>query len=135
MTEDLLHWDARYLTGIEEVDFQHHYFLDLINRLSQELKSTEDLHYRQRLIAELVKYAEFHFLSEENLMMRDGYPGLAVHHGLHLQLVEELSSRSVEQSLEELLDFLVRWFTHHTVEEDGKYGRFVAARRGAAPVA
>ena len=48
-----LDWKKEYDLGIEDIDFQHHYFLNLINRLSEELKMTTSSSRRTALIAEL----------------------------------------------------------------------------------
>ena len=68
--------------GIEEVDLQHQYFLDLIKRLSVILNSNVSAHLDTRLINEIIKYAEFHFQSEENLMVINDYPDLEKQNGL-----------------------------------------------------
>lgn len=134
MSSEPLHWRADFETGIEDIDFQHHYFLNLINRLARQFLRAEDDDYRAALIAELNAYARFHFISEENLMRRDGYPELAHHRRLHDELIDELSSR--EQALElahaegreaDIVEFLVAWFTHHTSQEDRRCAEFRAS--------
>ena len=120
-----LQWDRSFETGIEEVDAQHRYFLHLVNRLGQELDTARDENYRSRLIRELFKYAEFHFLSEENLMMRHGFPGLPEHRDIHRQLIEDLSGQLYFSSLESLLRILTDWFLQHSVTEDRAFGEFV----------
>lgn len=120
-----LQWDRGFETGIEEVDAQHRYFLHLLNRLGQELQTAQDENYRSRLVRELFKYAEFHFMSEENLMMRYGFPGLATHRDIHRQLIEDLSAQLFFSSLESLLKVVSDWFALHTVSEDRAFGEFV----------
>lgn len=120
-----LQWDRGFETGIEEVDAQHRYFLHLLNRLGQELQTAGDENYRSRLVRELFKYAEFHFMSEENLMMRYGFPGLATHRDIHRQLIEDLSAQLFFSSLESLLKVVSDWFALHTVSEDRAFGEFV----------
>ena len=130
-----LQWDRGFETGIEEVDAQHRYFLHLINRLGQELQSAQDENYRSRLVRELFKFAEFHFMSEENLMMRYGFPGLADHREIHRQLIEELSGQVFFSSLESLLKTVSEWFVQHTVTSDRAFGEFVRQRIADGDVA
>jgi hemerythrin len=120
-----LHWKAAYDTGVEEIDLQHRYFLALINRLRIELDGCDDATYRRRLLDELARYAAFHFISEENLMLKFGYPGYEQQRRLHLELIDQLSWRMQSPSHGDLFDFLIGWFVHHTVEEDHGIGEFV----------
>ena len=132
MSFSALHWKTGYDTGVEEIDLQHRYFMNLINRLHGELATAADAEYRRKLFDELTKYASFHFVSEENLMLKFGYPEHGRHHELHRHLIDELSWRSQSKSEDELFDFLVRWFVGHTVEEDQRFGAFVRGV-GVAP--
>ena len=120
-----LFWNAAYDTGVEEIDLQHRFFLGLINRLSSELASCSDEKYRQRLLNELAKYATFHFVSEENMMIKFGYPDVDRHRLLHLELIDQLSSRMQAKTYEPLFEFLVAWFIRHTTTEDHLIGEFV----------
>lgn len=117
-------WHSDYETGVAEIDLQHRYFLSLIGRIESELRETDDPEYRKRLIEELHRYAKFHFVSEENIMFKLGYPELEKHHKHHIDLLDKLSSRSLSQDTNSLVAFLVTWFKHHTVEEDRLIGVF-----------
>lgn len=133
MTFQALHWQHDYATGVKEIDLQHHYFLSLINRIASELQSANDPKYRERLYEELVRYAAFHFISEENLMIKYGYPDLERHRMLHHNLKDDLSARCMLQREEGLLEFLVNWFIHHTVTEDRHIGEYVARHHSGMP--
>jgi hemerythrin len=127
-------WSTDYLVGIDEIDFQHQYFLKLIYRLSSELETSHDLRYRLLLLQELNKYAKFHFLSEENIMCAIGYPELEEHRKLHFELVETLSVKSGyfeagQIPVSEIIDFLQDWFLEHTVEVDKEIGTFYLTQR------
>lgn len=128
MISSPLHWQATYDTGVEEIDLQHRYFLALINRLTVELAASDDPRYRQSLLNELAKYAAFHFASEENLMVKFGYPDRERHRMLHIELIDRLSSRMNAMTYEPLLDFLVGWFVQHTTSEDRRIGEFLRNR-------
>jgi hemerythrin len=126
-------WDAQYETQVAEIDLQHQYFLHLINRLASELLTSKDDKYRSRLLDELCRYAAFHFVSEENLMLKFNYPDLEAHRKLHLSLLDRLSSHSIKDSVEELLDFLVDWFVQHTIHEDHRIGEFLQSQGLTGP--
>lgn len=58
-------WKTDYELGSEDIDFQHHFFFNLILRLAQELAQSREQVCQDALIDELSAYARFHFISEE----------------------------------------------------------------------
>ena len=64
-----LEWGKVFELAIEDVDLQHHYFLNLINRLEVIFKKYQSPEDRKRYIEELASYALFHFKSEENIAL------------------------------------------------------------------
>lgn len=128
-------WQPAYDIGVHDIDLQHHYFANLINRLAQDFQTVLEADHRLALLAELNAYARFHFLSEENLMARAGFPKLAEHRGHHLQLIDELSHREGRLLLAgntadagPVLAFLVQWFLGHTLNEDRRFAEFLQQR-------
>lgn len=118
-----LPWDEKYAVGVEDVDLQHHYFLNLINRIQADFTTTTDAGFRQQILLELRKYADFHFLSEEILALGQGRSGLNEHRERHSELLAQLDSRADaiannRQSSEEFFLFLINWFAGHTFYED-----------------
>jgi hemerythrin len=123
-------WSDKYMIGIPDVDFQHQYFLRLIQRLEKRFESGMDSHITLRHFNEILKYADFHFQSEENLMLMYNYPGYQTHHNLHIDLLDEIGTTIYYFQLEkknatEVIEMLVKWFLDHTVEEDIKFGDFM----------
>ena len=132
MQHHYIDWKPAYDLGIEDIDYQHHFFLNLINRLSEEVVKSARTEYRTALIAELNAYAHFHFISEENLMMRSGYPKLEQHRQHHADLLDQLSLKennlamnSSEQDVRDIIDFLTNWFLKHTTHEDRLFADFL----------
>lgn len=120
-----LEWDDKYMTGNEAVDLQHHFFLGLINRIAVNLLETQDVSYQRKLLEELTKYADFHFTSEENVAFALGLPGLSGHRARHVEILEELHHHIAElirgsYTTKAFIQFLMDWFTGHTVYEDSK---------------
>ncbi len=127
-----LQWQKKYELGVEEIDLQHHFFLMLINRISREFEQTNDYDYCRSLIEELNAYARFHFVSEENMMLRAGYPLAEEHRNHHRKLMTELSNMEVELDLDRsednfnnMLMFLLKWFRTHTSVEDRQFADFL----------
>jgi len=120
-----LEWQLDFETGNEYVDLQHRYFVDLINRVGINFRETNDATYKEKLISELRKYADFHFTSEENIATSSNLPGVSSQHQRHSELLEEFNHRAEElnkglTTVDEFLGFLTDWFVGHTVYEDQK---------------
>lgn len=132
MTDHLGAWKACYELGVEDIDLQHHFFFNLINRLAKELLLADNVQQRGELINELNAYAKFHFISEENMMRKSGYPHLSYHRNLHVELIEQLSTRgsmlllsASPEAIESIIAFLGEWFLQHTREVDRKFARYL----------
>lgn len=125
-----LEWLQVFETGNSNIDAEHKIFFSLIKKLIFALNSGKDAYYLSRLVLELQKYAEFHFVSEENLMIDIGYPAIEAHQELHLKLLEKfnLTLNYVElgkETYDDFVTFLIDWFKSHTVNEDKKIPSFV----------
>ncbi|MBF0228723.1 MAG: hemerythrin domain-containing protein [Desulfamplus sp.] len=120
-----LKWKDEYNTGIAEIDCQHQYFLSSIKRITTVMTEKNEHAYCQRLFMELVYYTKFHFYSEENIMMHLNYAGLKEHQELHRDLIDLLTNKinSIDDNMDEyhkFVQFLLKWFVHHSMEEDKK---------------
>lgn len=117
-----IEWSKKFLSGNKEVDLQHQYFAELINRIIQEVTENSDLQYQNHLMQELMLYASFHFQSEENILYKLKYPYLENHRALHLDLLDNLSNKIKNTELThdnlQIIDFLIKWFVGHTIFED-----------------
>ena len=131
----MIEWNSDYLTGIDEIDLQHQYFAKLINRIEAKITSIALAEGHSPLLTELVYYARFHFLSEENIMAEAGYPALDDHKGLHSELIQRLNNElhMLEGDLVEpahMVEMLGSWFREHTLVEDRKYAEFIGHHHG-----
>ena len=118
-----LEWQSDFETGNEYVDSQHRYFVDLINRVGINFRQADDVAYKDKLISELRKYADFHFTSEENIATSCKLAGISGHHQRHLELLEEFNHHAEDlnkglKTADEFLGFLEDWFIGHTIYED-----------------
>ncbi len=129
---NVIDWKPEYALDVEDIDFQHHFFLNLINRLSKDLLASDNPNYQLSLISELNAYASFHFISEENMMFRAGYPELASHKKHHLDIIEKLCAEGnrfrlapSQEELEKIINLLVDWFINHTSQEDKLFTNYL----------
>lgn len=129
LSSDYTKWSSQYVIGIDRIDFEHKIFLDLIGDFHQEILSKSDKSNLEATLNEIILYAKFHFCSEENMMARMGYPGLAAHQEIHYHLIDILNNKMVALSMGaiepiDVLSFLVDWFVKHTTLEDVKIAAF-----------
>jgi len=125
-------WDKKFDIGNDKIDFEHKIFFSLIQDYTNEVNSTRSTARIRRILNELKKYVEFHFISEQNLMLELNYPALLEHTNLHSELLfrledfyHDLAAGSV--TYEGFALFLFEWFTFHTTIEDKKIAEFIAA--------
>lgn len=129
-----IEWTEKLLIGVPRIDFEHQIFADLINSLAERVEQGADRLAIVRTLREVLKYAEFHFVSEENLMVEANYPRLREHAAIHQRLLQTLTAKSMALAAQEIderavLDFLVNWFVEHTAREDPLFAAYVAGPR------
>lgn len=119
-----LQWYSWFEIGNERIDSEHRIFLNLIHSVEDSFnnKASEKI---SRAISELLKYTDFHFSSEENIMLDYSYPEYSNHKKLHDTLLAELGKYAVsvkngDVSIERMITFLYNWFASHTINEDLK---------------
>ncbi len=130
------HWDTHFETGLAEVDQQHHFLVDLINRFGNLLTQVAPVSRGtlEEVLTELAAYSQYHFTEEEGLMRRAGIDArhfdqhLRVH-GSFLQEVTRLGQTVLQRSeaAEPLLEFLIYWLACHILGTDQSMARQMRA--------
>lgn len=125
-----IRWDKRFEVGELRIDHEHQVFLDLIRSVSLASEAEEPRPWCLRLLNEVRKYADFHFLSEENIMLRNGYPEYPEHQQKHMELLALLDERihayaTDRINLEAVVVFMFDWFAMHTTKMDKKIGKYL----------
>ncbi|MES9811707.1 MAG: bacteriohemerythrin [Candidatus Thiodiazotropha sp.] len=123
-------WDNKFEVGHERIDSEHRVFLNLIRTISAEVEENGNKERILRLLAELAKYAEFHFLSEENEMLRVDYPEYEEHHHEHERLLAKFTDmmtqfRTGTLPLDSITEFIFSWFALHTTQVDKRLGQYI----------
>ena len=129
---DQIEWKKDYTIGIDRIDHQHQYFVNLINWLGESMDLSLEPWLEKRYIEEVIQYAKFHFVSEENYMHSIGYEETEAHKELHGDLLDTLHYHITRLELKkegfrELIEFLKEWFINHTLNEDKKIARLIKA--------
>lgn len=130
-------FDSRFIVGIDQVDMEHRRLFEIAGRVHDSLAAEGDaaLEAARSAVTELLDYTATHFANEEQLMESAGYPELEVHRSLHRNLIAQ--AREMEMRAEfgerhvpiELNRFIYTWLVDHIMDNDRKFGAFMAARK------
>ena len=108
-------WNEDFCTDIPEIDSQHHKIIDQINFLIDNLNSKDKASINHWIIANLDKYSEEHFSTEEDFLRKLNYPNLVNHLKLHqsykMDTVQSAlkAMKAHEDVPEETILFLKNW--------------------------
>jgi diguanylate cyclase (GGDEF)-like protein/hemerythrin-like metal-binding protein len=121
-------WDKHFVTGLEEVDKQHHHLVDVLNQFGELLTQHEGAAFDdiEKVFGELAAYAQYHFAEEESLMDKSGVDQRHQEHHRHehtsfLQEVTQMHagiSPENPDSAKPLLKFLIYWLAYHILGSD-----------------
>lgn len=130
-----IEWSDELSVGIQEIDEQHKYLVQLVNELNVHLLShgsaKETVH---EALDKLIRYTETHFVVEESLMRILGYPDYDSHRQHHEDLIQMVLDFRQQLSVEgrvsrtELMEFLHKWLTYHILKEDKQYSDHFLSR-------
>lgn len=125
-----IHWEKELELDNQLIDTQHRMLILLCRKLDITIKTRETEQTVLRVMLELKRFTEFHFVSEENLMHEIGYPHVDEHALIHSDLLRQLDLALSKighrkESPEDLLFFLNKWLGYHVVHEDLKIAEYV----------
>lgn len=118
---EYVEWQQDMSVGNVILDEQHQYFIKLVEEISKSSPVNLPL-----FLKEVIKYTNYHFDSEEELLKEIGYPYLEEHIQQHEALVAKVASLfgSLQQGnldIEEVKETLNTWVIEHIYKEDQKY--------------
>ncbi len=123
-------WDEQYALGIEFIDDQHKYLINLINRIHTAIEENDSTEIVEAIL-DMKLYTEVHFAEEEDLMRKAGYPRLRQHMALHREFVDkaDLFLDELEQTplaaTAEISSYLMDWLVTHIQTVDADYAQFI----------
>ena len=137
---DAFVWDQHFVTGLVDVDDQHHGLVALFNDLSQALftyggsAQIDAERLLDGIFSRLVDYTEYHFADEEALMRSVGVDArhIQVHAVLHQQFVQQLTTlwatrTTMAAPAETFASFLTAWLGLHILGIDQSLARQIEA--------
>ena len=129
-------WTEEWQLGLPAIDAQHRELFELCRQF-QDAAPTADGGLLTVILDRLVERTREHFRSEEGMLDRHGYPGLAAHraeHGRLLTDVKTLRERwpstgddaAQRASAIEVADYLRLWLIEHIQVTDRPYKPFLS---------
>lgn len=140
---DSFQWSKSFVTGLENIDDQHHHLVNLINQFGSALSENKvNLVDIADMFKELARYSDYHFKAEEHLMAQFGVDQRHIDHHVkaHASFLEDAGiifadiSRDNSEVPRRLLDYLTHWLAYHILGEDQSMARQIEAiRSGLSP--
>ncbi len=123
-------WTDKYSVGVKEIDDQHKYFIDLINRANDLLDKKVNNDAAEEIVKELDAYARKHFDTEEKFLKSINYDKLLDHEIEHLRLIEKTNLLydgvlTGNVNIIKVTEFLEDWLEHHLLTFDKQYADFI----------
>jgi hemerythrin len=125
-----IEWNDEYSVRIQQLDSQHKNLFLIADEILTAAEKKSKITGIEKLLGELLQAASSHFKYEENLMKKNGYPGVKKQREAHVRFLHEIESffsrlqNEKRAVLPELLEFLKEWLIKHTLTVDRKYIRF-----------
>jgi len=135
-----IEWSDDYALGIAEIDEQHQALIDQTNALMGAMREAKGKQAVEQMLSFLGDYVLMHFATEESLMARLAYPGLAAHREQHetfIKTLGELRQELARTGPTSVLAITVnarvgQWLIKHVLSVDQALGRFVRDRKEQA---
>jgi hemerythrin len=128
-------WSSTLELGIAKIDEQHRWLVDRINAMHDEIgKSAPDHGVIGDILESLVDYTMNHFIVEEEMFKRHGYPQIGQHLDEHngftgkiIQLLDAYQDGTANVG-NEMMTLLKDWLTHHILVVDKSYVPFLKSK-------
>ena len=131
-----LEWSGEYELGVPAMDADHRDLLAMCNHFLFLASSHTPNDQLADCLDRLVLRTRAHFLAEERMLDRHGYPALVVHKAEHERLIREAEAlsgalrrgndgKSLEDVVAETSDFLRSWLLEHIRSNDRPYKPFL----------
>ena len=131
--KNFIDWEERFSINILHLDNQHKQLFDIVNALHKACRESEDLAMDQfrKAVRDTAAYAKSHFSSEEQIMEKNGYPGMSEHKKIHSEFAQEILGIAVafEEGKKLVPNNFVRFLRDHILSHiaitDNKLGDYI----------
>lgn len=121
-------WSPSLSIGIEPIDNQHRRIVDYLNELD-DASLSQDREKISQVLLGLLDYTKTHFLYEEKLLEKSGYPLSDTHKKVHQTFVSHMNRYQAQHDKGEditrpLMSELRIWLTNHIKKDDADYAPY-----------
>jgi hemerythrin len=130
----LLTWSHECTVGVKAMDEQHAVLMDTLNDIRLALVRGQGREQVSEGLNRLIDFTRMHFASEEQLLEKQGFPGVAEHRDAHQKLLGQIEDAALrtqhndEVHMKSTLLFLRDWYMSHIEDLDSKYGVWLNGR-------
>ena len=124
-------WQEKFSTGIEAIDRQHKFWINLVNKFHKGLDLKWPPNIVIETLLELQEYSRIHFTAEYDLFHATDYPYKEMHVKEHQKFAEKVDEliHAYEQKgdgvKEGMSDFLIKWLVNHLEDTDQGYVKYI----------
>ncbi len=124
-------WSDEYSVGVDTLDAQHQKIIELINLLDEYSEQGKDAKSIAYIVNEMHSYILEHFSTEERMLEKAKYPGLAGQKDSHNAFISEFSHICSEMGSNKskgerhLTDYLNQWWDSHILHDDMHYKQYL----------
>ena len=123
-------WKDSYSVKVVALDNQHKKLFATAEELNNAMLAGHGKEKAGDILRRLIEYTVNHFVNEERMMERHGYPTLPSHRAEHQALTDKVLAFKREYdagnaSIPELMAFLDDWLKHHIQSVDQQYSDFL----------
>jgi hemerythrin-like metal-binding protein len=130
---DLINWTPDLAVGHDKIDDQHRQLFKAANALAEAMWDGKGAEEVRKTVEFMAEYAVFHFKDEEDVMLKNSYPGYAAQKQAHEKFLKDVSdlktrfeSTEVSSALAiEVLTNACNWFRDHIRQMDKPLGDFL----------
>ena len=124
---EIIRWDKTFSVNVLRFDEDHKNIILIINRLNAAMQKNDEREKISDTLNEMTLYATSHFKTEEDYMIRFGYPEYELHKEEHRAFTRTTvdfckSVMNGNYSIAyDLLEYLKQWLGNHIQGTDKKY--------------
>jgi hemerythrin len=132
-------WDKAWDTGLPLIDNQHHELFRRMADFSRSLASDQSQLEGGKILIHMRQYVDFHFTTEEFVMMEKRYPDFETHRAAHDHLRDQVDRltqaflRGQPLVPQKIMDLLGTWLVDHLASEDRALARFLQDLEAGVP--
>ncbi len=133
VADSLFRWTEVYSVNIARLDKQHQKLFEIMSEMDEAFRSGQDAARADHIMDNLVGNMFAHFATEESLMEKHGFPGLAEHQAAHAAFREEIAGFVVNRKIRpgvpvDVLFYTQDWLKQHVLNFDKKYVAYLNER-------